>query len=348
MPLKDFVKEYLKVQDATFQPNTIQGAWKKSGCYPPHLDIFTDVDYAPSIPFSTSTPSLLALYPTLNIVLTQNILSLDQDIESESEQGSDSGSNESDTYNDDNDNEPQGPQSPLPSTLHDTHLTHTEPPITSSQLMPPLAPPSPFFLSSLPLPLPPQPTYLTTIIPPAPNSRLHHKCTHTLEDKVNQLQSKIKHLHGEVDVLKTHNTIARHQLLLLQHRVNSKATTSRCCKVWVHAQYLTGGNTREEVRAVEEVQKQREQAQVAKKAKQKQENEAQIVARATQDPDEPFKGPLSSRTKAQLQDIAFALGISDEGKRDEIKARLVIYFESHPTLWDSPKYMGLFTCTHAS
>jgi hypothetical protein len=103
--VKDFIKEYLAVRKATFKPETIQAAWRKSGCYPINVDIFSASDYAPSVPFSTSTPLLPPSYPTLNSILAQNVrvTGLDWDIESESEHGSNSGS---DTEPDSDDDEP--------------------------------------------------------------------------------------------------------------------------------------------------------------------------------------------------------------------------------------------------
>ena len=63
MPREDFVKEYMAVRSATFKPSTIKQAFKKSGCYPINPSVFTDEDFAPSIPTSTSAHHVPPSYP---------------------------------------------------------------------------------------------------------------------------------------------------------------------------------------------------------------------------------------------------------------------------------------------
>ena len=53
MPHEDFVQEYMAVWQVTFKSGTIVSAFQKSGIRPLNPDIFTDKDYAPSIPTST-------------------------------------------------------------------------------------------------------------------------------------------------------------------------------------------------------------------------------------------------------------------------------------------------------
>ncbi|KAE9398013.1 hypothetical protein BT96DRAFT_995323 [Gymnopus androsaceus JB14] len=63
MPREDFVKEYMAVRDATFKQTIIQAAWRKSGLWPINCDVFQNVDYAPSIPFSTHATLVPESYP---------------------------------------------------------------------------------------------------------------------------------------------------------------------------------------------------------------------------------------------------------------------------------------------
>jgi hypothetical protein len=61
MPKEDFVNEYMDVREASFRSSTIVSAFKKSGTWPVNQAVFTDDDFAPSIPFSTEArdfPSL--------------------------------------------------------------------------------------------------------------------------------------------------------------------------------------------------------------------------------------------------------------------------------------------------
>lgn len=53
----------MAVRSATFKPSTIKQAFKKSGCYPINPSVFTDEDFAPSIPTSTSAHHVPPSYP---------------------------------------------------------------------------------------------------------------------------------------------------------------------------------------------------------------------------------------------------------------------------------------------
>ncbi|KAJ3750641.1 hypothetical protein DFH05DRAFT_1518782 [Lentinula detonsa] len=53
MNLRDIVKEYMECQRGAFKRMNIEQAWRKSGIKPFNPDIFTDKDFAPSIPSST-------------------------------------------------------------------------------------------------------------------------------------------------------------------------------------------------------------------------------------------------------------------------------------------------------
>lgn len=50
---EEFVKEYLSVRDASITPEVVHAAWRKTGLYPFDPDIFTEADFAPSRPWST-------------------------------------------------------------------------------------------------------------------------------------------------------------------------------------------------------------------------------------------------------------------------------------------------------
>ena len=57
-------------------------------------------------------------------------------------------------------------------------------------------------------------------------------------------------------------------------------------------------------------------------------------------PDEPCA--LNSRKKADLQDIAYALGLNIEGMVEDLKSRINAYFDEHEPLRTAPRYIGLF------
>ena len=51
---------------------------------------------------------------------------------------------------------------------------------------------------------------------------------------------------------------------------------------------------------------------------------------------------LNSRKKADLQDIAYALGLNIEGMVEDLKSRINAYFDEHEPLRTAPRYIGLF------
>jgi hypothetical protein len=53
MPKEDFIKEYMQVREQSFRPSTIMSAFKKSGIWPIDRTVFTEDDFATSIPYST-------------------------------------------------------------------------------------------------------------------------------------------------------------------------------------------------------------------------------------------------------------------------------------------------------
>ncbi|KAF8209939.1 hypothetical protein K438DRAFT_1960169 [Mycena galopus ATCC 62051] len=73
MPKEDFIREYMVIRAKKFKESTIKSAWKSSGAWPVNPDIFTDQDYAPSIPFFTQTVDLPSSFP-INTFQSINII----------------------------------------------------------------------------------------------------------------------------------------------------------------------------------------------------------------------------------------------------------------------------------
>jgi len=59
-------------------------------------------------------------------------------------------------------------------------------------------------------------------------------------------------------------------------------------------------------------------------------------------PDEAFTGSLASKNKGDLQDIAGALKLSDNGTKDALIQRINSFFDSNPLQRDCPRFSGLF------
>lgn len=56
-----------------------------------------------------------------------------------------------------------------------------------------------------------------------------------------------------------------------------------------------------------------------------------------------FSGALPSKKKAELQEIATALQISDQGTKDDLQTRIKDHLDKHQTkLEEEPAFAGLF------
>jgi hypothetical protein len=88
MPKEDFIKEYMEVRQEPFCPSTVISAFKKSGTWPVDRTVFTDDDFATSIPYST----VACDFPPLPEFIPFPLLDLDSDSNSDSNSESDSDS----------------------------------------------------------------------------------------------------------------------------------------------------------------------------------------------------------------------------------------------------------------
>jgi hypothetical protein len=155
MPREDFIREYMAIRRAKFKPTTIISAFRKSGIRPLNPDIFTDEDYAPSIPTSTAA-HVPSSYPTqrLSAMPISAVFgdweddesaidsdSSDEDYEDSDDESSNDSDDEDDNdngndNNDINDSENEDQQDHPPTTPSAGHHAHT----TSRDETPPAEP----------------------------------------------------------------------------------------------------------------------------------------------------------------------------------------------------------------
>jgi len=72
MPQENFIKEYMGVCGKAFKSMVVITTFQKSGCWPVDHDIFTDEDYTPSIPTSTSVRHVPSSFPLATDIGTQD------------------------------------------------------------------------------------------------------------------------------------------------------------------------------------------------------------------------------------------------------------------------------------
>jgi hypothetical protein len=157
------------------------------------------------------------------------------------------------------------------------------------------------------------------------------------------LQEQNLALHSENSTLRAHCVIAGTEIQSLQRRLNAKENRpSKRRKLNVDARWLNsdeGLRLAEEYEAVRVADEEKKHSARELRAAKEAEREEQ---RWQRDPNTPFTGTLNSKSKADLQDVAHALGLSMDGQKKDLLERIKAYFDANTTLRDHPCYEGLF------
>ena len=96
-----------------------------------------------------------------------------------------------------------------------------------------------------------------------------------------------------------------------------------------------------------EAKEQQQKEKPARRAAKDAETQAQ---RAARDPNKPFSGILTSKNKADLEDIVIALGLPGltNGKKltkKDLINSINAHFDANVDQRTNPRFIGLFTCT---
>ena len=147
-------------------------------------------------------------------------------------------------------------------------------------------------------------------------------------------------------MLKAHCAIAGTEIQDLKRRLNFKENRpQKRRKLNVDARWLNSDEglkraEEQETLRIAEEQKKREarEQRVAKEAEREEQ-------RRQRDPNAPFTGALTSKTKADLQDIAQVLGLATDGQKKDILARINSHFNANPVLREDSRFEGIFNRT---
>ena len=325
MPKEDFIKEYMQVREEYFRPSTVMSAFKKSGAWPIDRTVFTDDDFATSIPYSTEARD----FPPLSEFESLPPLSLDFDHISDNNSDSDTDS--------DSDSERQ-------SHHHPPQMSHSHPTVDHSRR------------SSMSMPIPNPSTIPVTEshpnnslpkkisesslsqMSPIPASQFYHDPV--LFERISYLEASLEQLTGQVKMVELE--------LQNEKRKNNQRDSrpSKRRKLNVEARVLTSeeGKRLAAEKDAERAAKEQKKREAAMRRKQKENDREQ--QRRDRAPDAPFTGSLSSKSKPDLQEIAGALSLAEEGTKEVLVRRITTFFDSHPRLRDSERFTGLFNRTH--
>jgi hypothetical protein len=179
---------------------------------------------------------------------------------------------------------------------------------------------------------------------PAVSSNLPHLVSPTAQpyhdpvlfDRIYQLETQVQRLSGHVKMIELELQNEKRKGNLRDGRASKRR------KLNVEARVLTSAEGKrlaaeKEAERVAKMQKKKETEMVRKEKE--AERDQQRQARG---PDAPFMGSLSSKSKPDLQEIAAALGLSENGTKDALMQRINACFDSNPLLRDGPRFSGLF------
>ena len=314
MPKENFIMEYMQVRQATFRLPTIVSAFKKSGLWPIDRTVFSDDDFAPSIPYSTQAQD----FPQAPEIV--QLLPLDAD---ESDMDSDTDS-DSDDESDSELQELRGASCSHP-TVEVVH-----PPTASLPTSAPGPYPMPMEPHSSPNDTPPP----RSEVSPIPPNRFYHDPV--LFARISQLESNMATLQGHVKMVEL-------ELQNEKRKNNERANKpSKRRKLNVEARVLTSAEGKRlavEKDAERKVKEQKKKDAAARRKQKENDREQQRRARA---PNTPFTGSLSSKSKPDLQEIVGVLSLPEDGTKEVLVRRINTFFDSHPRLRDSDRFTGLF------
>jgi hypothetical protein len=168
----------------------------------------------------------------------------------------------------------------------------------------------------------------------------------TLSHAYSNLSQQIMDLRSENSMLKAHCAFAGTEIQDLKWQLNTKENRpQKWRKLNVNARWL---NSDEGLRLAEE----QEALQVVEEQKKHEVREQRVAKEAERDeqrrqrdPNAPFTGTLTLKTKANLQDIVQVLGLTTDGQKKDILAWITAHFKANPILHDDLRFEGIFNWT---
>ena len=168
----------------------------------------------------------------------------------------------------------------------------------------------------------------------APTAQPYHDPV--LFDHICQLETQVQRLSGHIKMVELELQNEKRKGNLRDGRASKRR------KLNVEARVLTSAEGKrlaaeKEAERVAKMQKKKETEMVRKEKEAERDQQRQA-----QGPNAPFMGSLSSKNKPDLQEIAAALGLSEDGTKNALMQRINACFNSNPLLHDGPRFSGLF------
>ncbi|KAE9382544.1 hypothetical protein BT96DRAFT_232645 [Gymnopus androsaceus JB14] len=151
---------------------------------------------------------------------------------------------------------------------------------------------------------------------------------------------------AEREAATVHAVLAGREASVLKHQLNAKARkkTDASKRFSTSARIVTSAEGKEQAIVEAEKREAKKSALEEKQKKKKDTERGDILRRAEQEREEvPFSGSIKSKSKADLQDILFALGLDIEGNVATLRVRIDAHFNAETALKELPRYIGLFS-----
>lgn len=154
-------------------------------------------------------------------------------------------------------------------------------------------------------------------------------------------------LQAERDAATVHAVLAGQEAAVFKYRLNShdkRKDGSKCFAT--DARIVTSREGKRQAKEEAAKKAAKKKADDDRTQKRKDVEWDDIIRHAAQEKDgTAFLGTIKSKSKRELQDILFALGLAADGTIPVLKIRINAHFEATPLLKEDPCYVGLFSTT---
>ncbi|THH14570.1 hypothetical protein EUX98_g9594 [Antrodiella citrinella] len=339
--LKDVVREYFCARDASFKTDTIKSAWTKSGigvdettgrpvCNP---GLFTYTDFAPSMLSSTQlhVPDGFPADQLGNTIKNE----IQDDSASSSEGGEDDDGSDSDSDFDDSRLDPGLPRASAPpgSPLSRSASSSSQASLWSNFSMPP----GPLRTTYL------DPASSDLDASESDDDTDSESALRKWKRKMQQYKDQRDQARMDRNTAAAHAVLAARELKGVTAQLNAKKQARSRRTIHITSRIVTNEEGRAEAQRQKTAREEKARKENENKEKRKDEEAAVRLRRLQVGRDGMvFASTLSSQKVPGLCDIAWSLSLPETGTKDELITRIKSYFELHPHLRTTPRFIALF------
>lgn len=172
-----------------------------------------------------------------------------------------------------------------------------------------------------------------------------HRWLQDVKDENYRLHEEVKNLRQKLEAAEFHAKMAREEVEEMSRRLNAKQNKATALPmVTASVGWLTSARRKElhqEATAIRAAKQQKKDEAAARKVQEEADKQKCHQDIATGDA-VAFTGSLASKKVAELRDIAYALGLKDDGKKESLVSSIRSHLESHAELRTKARFAGLY------